>query len=123
MRQVNQLGSQVLGLSTMPTRKYWMLELFLSPMLWAHCTTESTLISCRFNYPFEVEHTYASSSVSSLSTKTDGMRVMTLNCFNLDPRIESADKVMNPRTDVDDDHGDGRFLSLAKAIVGKRQRT
>ncbi|MDG1905266.1 MAG: endonuclease/exonuclease/phosphatase family protein [Arenicella sp.] len=69
------------------------------------------------NYPFEVEHTYASSSVSSLSTKTDGMRVMTLNCFNLDPRIESADKVMNPRTDVDDDHGDGRFLSLAKAIV------
>ena len=69
------------------------------------------------NYPFEAEHQYASSSVSCLNTQSDAMRVMTLNCFNLDPKIESAEKVVNPRTDVDDDHGDGRFLSLAKAIV------
>ena len=69
------------------------------------------------NFPFEIEPTYAQSSVSKLCTSVDALRVMTLNCFNLDPKIENADLVVNPRTDVDDDHGDGRFASLAKAIV------
>ena len=42
---------------------------------------------------------------------------MTLNCFNLDPHIESESRVMNPRQDIDDDWGDGRFHTLAQAVV------
>jgi predicted extracellular nuclease len=42
---------------------------------------------------------------------------MTLNCFNLDPHIEAEEKVMNPRQDIDDDWGEGRFHTLAQAIA------
>ncbi len=69
------------------------------------------------NHRFKVEHRYAQVSVSSWQPQESVIRVMTLNCFNLDPKIESAERVVNPRTDIDDDHGDGRFTSLAKAIV------
>ena len=42
---------------------------------------------------------------------------MTLNTLNLDVKIESKDKVLDPRRDIDDDVGEGRFLRLARAIV------
>ena len=35
----------------------------------------------------------------------------------LDMHVESASKVKNPRQDVDDDWGDGRFHTLAEAVV------
>ena len=42
---------------------------------------------------------------------------MTMNGFNLDMHIESADLVKNAHQDVDDDWGDGRFRTLAQAVV------
>jgi len=43
--------------------------------------------------------------------------VLTLNGFNLDTRKEDKDLVTDPRRDVDDDVGDGRFDGLGRAIV------
>ncbi|MFT7699847.1 MAG: putative extracellular nuclease [Candidatus Krumholzibacteriia bacterium] len=43
--------------------------------------------------------------------------VMTLNGFNLDPHIENADLVKDPRRDIDDDVGDKRFEALGRAIA------
>jgi predicted extracellular nuclease len=43
--------------------------------------------------------------------------ILTLNGFNLDANVEDPSKVKNRRLDVDDDLGDGRFGSLAQAIV------
>lgn len=42
---------------------------------------------------------------------------LTLNVFNLDEQVEQADRVNDPRRDVDDDVGDGRYTMLAKAVV------
>ncbi len=69
------------------------------------------------NHRFSVAHRHAQVSVSPWQRQAAAIRVMTLNCFNLDPKIENAELVVNPRTDIDDDYGDGRFTSLAKAIV------
>jgi uncharacterized protein len=43
--------------------------------------------------------------------------ILTLNAFNLDPHIEDRAMVEDPRMDVDDDVGDGRFEALARVIV------
>jgi len=43
--------------------------------------------------------------------------VLTLNGFNLDRKREDPSMVNDPRRDVDDDVGDGRFARLAGAIV------
>ena len=43
--------------------------------------------------------------------------VLTLNGFNLDPHIEDAAAVNDPRRDVDDDIQDGRFQTLGQAIA------
>ena len=67
--------------------------------------------------PFEVEANFVSLTKSSLIPESDSLTIMTLNCFNLDPHIESEDKVMNPRQDIDDDWGEGRFHTLAQAVV------
>ena len=69
------------------------------------------------SHGFKVDHQFASSTVSRFTSSDEHVRIMTLNCFNLDPTIERADRVVNPRTDIDDDYGDGRFHALAKAIV------
>lgn len=63
------------------------------------------------------EPSYISLNKSSIKPSDNAVTVMTLNCFNLDPHIESPDKVLNPRQDVDDDWGEGRFHTLAQAIV------
>ncbi|MGK0216814.1 MAG: putative extracellular nuclease [Planctomycetota bacterium] len=54
---------------------------------------------------------------TSLQSEGTRVRVLTLNGFNLDAHKERADQVTDPRRDVDDDVGDGRFAALAKAIV------
>lgn len=66
---------------------------------------------------FEVDPNYIELTKSTLTPSKGTLTVMTLNCFNLDPHVESPDKVMNPRQDVDDDWGEGRFHTLAQAVV------
>ncbi|MFK7731466.1 MAG: endonuclease/exonuclease/phosphatase family protein [Pseudomonadales bacterium] len=56
-------------------------------------------------------------TVTSLHSDDSSLAVMTLNTLNLDVKIESKDKVLDPRRDIDDDVGEGRFLRLARAIV------
>jgi predicted extracellular nuclease len=43
--------------------------------------------------------------------------ILTLNSFNLDEQVEQADRVKDPRRDIDDDVGDGRYTMLANAVV------
>ncbi len=69
------------------------------------------------SHAFEADSNYIELTKSTLEPSDGALTVMTLNCFNLDPHIESADKVMNPRQDVDDDWGEGRFHTLAQAVV------
>ena len=47
----------------------------------------------------------------------EAMSVMTMNCFNLDPKVERPELVQNPSRDIDDDIGSGQFASLARAVV------
>jgi len=67
--------------------------------------------------PFEVEDAYIQMLQSDLKPSAGSVTIMTLNCFNLDPHIESESLVQNPRQDIDDDYGEGRFHTLAHAIV------
>ena len=69
------------------------------------------------NAPFLIEPSYLSLTKSRLKSSPNSLTIMTLNCFNLDPVIESESRVTNPRLDVDDDWGEGRFHTLAQAIV------
>jgi len=65
----------------------------------------------------DVQPSFVDLKKSSITPKPSYLSVMTVNGFNLDPKIESPSKVMNPKQDVDDDWGDGRFHGLAQAIV------
>jgi predicted extracellular nuclease len=56
-------------------------------------------------------------TASYLEPKAGFLTIMTMNGFNLDIHVESASRVKNPRRDIDDDWGDGRFHSLAQAVV------
>lgn len=67
--------------------------------------------------PFKIEPEFITLSKSSLKASEGCLTVMTLNCFNLDPYVESEERVINPRQDVDDDWGEGRFHTLAQAVV------
>ncbi len=67
--------------------------------------------------PFEIEESYVSLTKSSLFSEESALTVMTLNCFNLDPNVEAPVRVKNPRQDVDDDWGEGRFHTLAQAVA------
>ena len=69
------------------------------------------------NSAFDVEHNYIDRDKASLSSSNGSITIMTLNCFNLDAHVESPDRVMNPQKDVDDDFGEGRFHTLAQAVV------
>jgi predicted extracellular nuclease len=69
--------------------------------------------------PFKIEGNAIERTISRLQPSAGSLTVMTLNCFNLDPKIEAASKVTNARSDIDDDVGDGRFHSLAKAVVNE----
>ncbi len=67
--------------------------------------------------PFQLDENFISLSKSSLTPEEGALTIMTLNCFNLDPHIESEALVTNPRQDIDDDWGEGRFHTLAQAVV------
>lgn len=54
---------------------------------------------------------------TSLRSGDLALTVLTLNTFNLDARVEDPSRVDDPRRDVDDDLGDGRFEMLARAVV------
>lgn len=54
---------------------------------------------------------------SSLTADDAKITVMTLNSFNLDPKVEDAALVNDPNRDIDDDVGNGRFKKLAEAVV------
>lgn len=69
------------------------------------------------DHRIDVEHAHFSLSKSALKPEAGFLTIMTMNGFNLDMHIESGSKVKNPLQDVDDDWGDGRFHSLAQAVV------
>jgi predicted extracellular nuclease len=66
---------------------------------------------------FKFEPGYFSLSASSLKPEAGYLSILTLNGFNLDVKVESELLVKNPRLDIDDDMGDGRFHTLAQAVV------
>ena len=67
--------------------------------------------------PINVSDSHIHLHKSKLVQSDGSITIMTLNCFNLDPNIESESLVINPRQDIDDDWGEGRFHTLAQAIV------
>ena len=67
--------------------------------------------------PFELDENFIELTKSRLHPSSGALTIMTLNCFNLDPNIEAPIRVQNPRQDVDDDWGEGRFHTLAQAVV------
>lgn len=69
------------------------------------------------SHEFEVEPSFIDLTKSSLKPSNNALTIMTLNCFNLDPHVESQGRVTNPRQDVDDDWGEGRFHTLAQSVV------
>jgi predicted extracellular nuclease len=69
------------------------------------------------SHPIEVENFDIQPGTSHLESEVGFLTIMTMNGFNLDIHVESASLVKNPGMDVDDDWGDGRFHSLATAVV------
>ena len=71
----------------------------------------------KVNHPIKVELADIPLNTSRLIPEAGHLTIMTMNGFNLDIHIESASLVKNPGQDVDDDWGDGRFHTLANAVV------
>jgi len=71
----------------------------------------------KVDHPVDVELAEYTLSASRLTPEDGFLTVMTLNGFNLDMHVESGSLVKNPRQDIDDDWGDGRFHALAEAVV------
>lgn len=69
--------------------------------------------------PIRVEISDIPLSVSRLIPEPGYLTIMTMNGFNLDMHVESPSLVKNPGQDVDDDWGDGRFHTLANAVVNQ----
>jgi predicted extracellular nuclease len=67
--------------------------------------------------PIRVEVSDIPMDTSRLEPEPGYLTIMTMNGFNLDMHVESPSNVKNPRQDVDDDWGDGRFHTLANAVV------
>ena len=71
----------------------------------------------KVNHPIEIEFSDFPLSASRLKPEAGHLTILTMNGFNLDMHVESASLVKNPGQDVDDDWGDGRFHTLANAVV------
>ena len=71
----------------------------------------------KVDHSIKVRHAGYSPTSSRLNPEPGHLTVMTMNGFNLDDHIESASRVKSPRQDIDDDWGDGRFHTLAQAVV------
>ena len=69
------------------------------------------------SHPIEVENTDVPLCMGHLQSEAGHLTIMTMNGFNLDMHVESPSMVKNSRKDVDDDWGDGRFHTLADAVV------
>ncbi len=69
------------------------------------------------SHPIEVTSNEIPWCVSRLKPEAGHLTIMTMNGFNLDMKVESPELVKNPGQDIDDDWGDGRFLTLATAVV------
>ncbi len=67
--------------------------------------------------PVQVRPAKVETQSTTLRSDGSGITVLTLNGFNLDPHRENPAKVNDPRRDVDDDVGDGRFDALGRAIA------
>ena len=59
----------------------------------------------------------ASNNTESTHTESTRVSVMTLNTFNLDPKVERKNRVKNPQLDIDDDVGQRQYRNLAQAII------
>ncbi len=100
-----------------------------APMLNMAATLESDVIGpmhfrsnnyqIQVNHEIEVKNKIVERNKTRFELNSNAIIVMTLNCLNLDPVIESASKVVNPVTDIDDDIGSGQFRLLAEAIVNE----
>lgn len=73
----------------------------------------------RVDHSIRVKSTEYELINSQLRSQAGFLTIMTMNGFNLDSHIESASRVKSPRQDIDDDWGDGRFHSLARAVVSQ----
>ena len=69
------------------------------------------------SHSIEVQNAEVPFMVSGLRSEAGFLTIMTMNGFNLDMHVESPELVKNPGQDIDDDWGDGRFMTLAKAVV------
>jgi len=69
--------------------------------------------------PVRIEMSEVPPGTSSLKSEAGHLTILTMNGFNLDMHVESASLVKNPGQDVDDDWGDGRFHTLANAVVNQ----
>jgi predicted extracellular nuclease len=67
--------------------------------------------------PLHVQPAAVTSHPTTLRGDAARVTVLTLNGFNLDPHKEDPNKVKDPRRDVDDDVGAGRFTALGRAIA------
>jgi len=68
-------------------------------------------------HEFDTAPNFIELTKSKLTPQDGALTIMTLNCFNLDTQVESESRVVNPRQDVDDDWGEGRFHTLAQAVA------
>ena len=71
----------------------------------------------KVDHPIRIDLLDFPLSTSRLEPEAGHLAIMTMNGFNLDMHVESASLVKNPGQDVDDDWGDGRFHTLANAVV------
>lgn len=71
----------------------------------------------KISHPINVENMDFTPGAGKLEPEAGYLTIMTMNGFNLDMHVESASLVKNPGQDIDDDWGDGRFHSLANAVV------
>ena len=67
--------------------------------------------------PIKVKSAAVEVHTTTLKSDETHITVLTLNGFNLDTKIEDPNKVKDPRRDVDDDVGQGRFTALGRAIA------
>jgi len=67
--------------------------------------------------PVRVERAAVAAATTTLTDDATHLTVLTLNGFNLDPHVESANLVKDPRRDIDDDVGDLRFDALGLAVA------
>lgn len=68
-------------------------------------------------HPISVEPADFKLTASHIKPEAGFLTIMTLNGFNLDAHVESRSMVKNSDQDVDDDLGEGRFKTLAEAVV------